>query len=228
MKKEIEPATPKEGAREPLLTPSEYEAFGKGLLGRLLDLGFGTLTKREMEIFIFHLLGDTEAFRGKKNYELANLLKIPERKIKELRSEAALKYRPASREEALGEIARLFFTYRQNNPCIENGMVVFGMEDPVLKREFESAVKEIGHFIDYSFNREIVKVKAHVFLAVFARNIGSVEASMVEAAKREIKDEKAAAVVLDKTLGISQRTEKFLAGHKNQLLLLRLALAALA
>ena len=89
-----------------------------------------------------------------------------------------------------------------------------------------SITREIGHFVDYSFNREIVKVKAHVFLAVFAKDIGSVEACMVEAAKRDYRESSTASAVLDKALSMSQRAEKFLACHSNKISVLSKALAA--
>lgn len=53
-------------------------------------MGLGALPKREIDLFIFNNLMEMTAYKGKSNYELAELLKIPESIIKALKLNSAL------------------------------------------------------------------------------------------------------------------------------------------
>ena len=133
------------------LSDAEKINFSEEFLTRFLSPGFGTMPKREIEILIFHLLlHKTDAFTGLSNYDVSNELKISESKVKSFKIEASLKYQQKVHQDALMEIARLFFEYNKTKPALEGDNVVFALEDPVLKREFEHAVKGLGYYLDHS------------------------------------------------------------------------------
>lgn len=202
------------------LTDAEKTAFTEEFLEKFLTYGFGTLPKREIEILIFHLLyHKSTLFKGQSNYDIANQLKITESRVKALKSEAGLKYEQIEHHEALEAIARLFFEYQTTRPVLEGEMIQFAMEDPVLRREFEHAVKKLGYFIDYSFNREIVRVKAAVFLEIFITNFSDIEGKFGEAVKASLKNEKEYQKIISKAVPLSQRIEMFLAKHPNKIAL---------
>jgi len=200
------------------LTDSEKITFTEEFLSRFLAYGFGTLPKREIEILIFHILyHKTELFKGQSNYEIANVLKISESKIKSFKAESSLKYEQMSHQEALREIAKLFFESEKSKTDLDGDMIQFALEDPVLKREFEHAVKELGYFMDYSFNREIVKVKARVFLEIFIKNFDQKEEKLREVIKSQCKDDKKYQKLISQQYSLNERIESFLSDHKNKI-----------
>lgn len=202
------------------LTDREKINFAESFLERFLAYGFGTMPKREMEILIFHLLyHQAQVFERRSNYEIANILKISESKVKGLIAEASLKYQQIEHRAALQAIARLFFEYQTARPILEGDMVQFALEDPVLRREFEHAVKERGYFVDYSFNREIVKVKAAIFLEIFVANFDDVADRFVDTVREVTKSEKEYQRIVNKSLPVGQRIEQFLERHPNKIAL---------
>ncbi|KOR30200.1 hypothetical protein TI05_14365 [Achromatium sp. WMS3] len=72
------------------MTKTEQQHFTKQFLDLFLANGFGSMSKRDTELAVFHLLRNTSEYQGKSNYELAKLLKIPESRIKSLRLASAV------------------------------------------------------------------------------------------------------------------------------------------
>lgn len=200
------------------LSPDEKIHFSEEFLSRFLSPGFGTMPKREIEILIFHLLlHKTNVFKGKSNYEISNELKISESKVKSYKIEASLKYQQMVHQDALVEIAGLFFEYNKSKPSLEGDTIVFALEDPVLKREFEHAVKELGYFVDYSFHREIIKVKAPIFLEIFVQNFEGGKEIFFEWVKDQYKDDIQFQKDLNKQLPLGKRIEMFLTNHNDEI-----------
>jgi len=200
------------------LSDSEKITFADEFLSRFLAYGFGTLPKREIEILIFHILYHrTQLFRDQSNYEIANELKISESKIKSFKAESSLKYQQKNHQEALKEIAQLFFETNESKTDFEGDTIQFSLEDPVLKREFEHAVKELGYFVDYSFNREIVKMRASVFLEIIIKNFDNNEEKLKEVIKSQYKDEKKYQSLINQQYSLNERVESLLDDHKNKI-----------
>ncbi len=65
----------------------------------------------------------TELFKGQSNYEIANVLKISESKIKSFKAESSLKYEQMSHQEALREIAKLFFESEKSKTDLDGDMM---------------------------------------------------------------------------------------------------------
>jgi hypothetical protein len=200
------------------LSDSEKIRFSEEFLSRFLSPGFGALPKREIEILVFHLLfHKTGAFIGQSNYDISNELKISETKVKSFKIEASLKYQQTVHQDALLEIARLFFEYNESKPALEGDNVLFALEDPVLKREFEHAVKKLGYFVDHSFNREIIKVKASVFLEIFIQNFEGGEEIFYQLVKKQYQGDSQFQKELNKQQPMGKRIELVLDDHKNKI-----------
>jgi len=144
-------------------------------------------------------------------------LKISETKVKSFKIEASLKYQQMVHQDALVEIARLFFEYKELKTALEGDTIVFALEDPVLKREFEHAVKELGYFVDYSFQREIIKVKASVFLEIFIQNFESGKEIFYDMVKNQYKDDFDFQKELNRQQPMGKRIELVLDAHKNKI-----------
>lgn len=122
-------------------------AFVKAFLERYLGNGFGTMQKREIDVLVFHLISDISQIKGQSNYEIANFLKVSESRVKSLRLDAGLRYRPASHKAVLGKVV-MNIVDRMKKPDFEGGYLSMTLEDPVEKRELEHAVKQSGQQVE--------------------------------------------------------------------------------
>ena len=61
------------------------------LIDQYIERGFGSMNKNDFEVFIFGQMLEMPSYKGKTNYELSLLLRIPESKIKRLRYESSLR-----------------------------------------------------------------------------------------------------------------------------------------
>lgn len=139
------------------MTKNEQQLFANKFVELFLANGFGSMTKHEIEILVFHLLHSTYDYRDKSNYELATLLKIPEAKVKSLRLAAALKYETINHKAVLGKIImRLANNYQYAN--VSNGKVELSLEDPIEKRELEHYLKSNGYHAEYTLNSELLRI----------------------------------------------------------------------
>ena len=120
---------------------TELEQFARALLAKLDEQAFGAMPKRELELFIFHLLSRAEKLRSLNTYEWANLLHISESRIRSLRADAALRFVVMDNQSALTEIARQFCS--AGKTCMEydenESRIKLLLDDPSLQRVFECA-----------------------------------------------------------------------------------------
>ncbi len=185
---------------------SEKQNFSEKFLIKFLENGFGTLPKREIEILVFHLLyKESSFFRDKSNYEMANLLKISETRIKSLKSEANLKYQRLGNKDALRQIAESLFVAKTIHFEVHDEIIQFYLEDPSLMREFNYSVKQLGYSTDTSFNNEIVKVRFSVFLNIFINNFDVTEDLFSRIVRETIIAEKKYQQLLDRSVSLPKR-----------------------
>ncbi|WP_194170580.1 hypothetical protein [Campylobacter concisus] len=131
------------------------QSFSKEFLEHYLSGSFGSMSKSETEILIFHLL--SKHFEISSNYEISNLLKISETKVKNLTLNAHLRYPRQSGDEIVREtlvdIAKKFSAIYDE----QNGEVKIHIQSSVQKREMINAINKLGSFADYGLNNEILK-----------------------------------------------------------------------
>ena len=114
--------------------------------------GFGSMNKNDFEVYIFNELLGTVNCKGKSNYELSVILKIPESKVKRLRYEAALKYGENNKMEELVRKAL-------GNVTIDGEKIIFQTEDVMLKNYISWVMKKNGKTCDGSFNPEKIVIR---------------------------------------------------------------------
>jgi len=204
------------------LTESEKIEFAEQFLERFLEHGFGTMIKREMDILIFkNLYQSLTFFKSKRNYDIANELKISETKVKSLIIETNLKYRSMDKKEALKKIAKKLFTAYENKIINDDKEKEFRfvLEDPFLKREFEDAAKIHGYFTDGSFNSEIIRIAPipfiRIFLEVFKDN-KTFQNSFQDTLEKQVLSEKIEEDILNSSKSIGEKIELFLSKHDNK------------
>jgi len=151
---------------------ADLMAFARGVLSAVGKQAFGTLGKRELDLLVFHQLSKSSQLKDLTTYEWANLLRISEGRVRSLRSDSAMRFEVVDHKEALKTIARRF--HNPNQTAVEyskgHDRVRLLLDEPILQREFEYAVRRLGRIPDYSFNRNVLDVPVTTFIAVFLRN----------------------------------------------------------
>ena len=120
-----------------------------------LNRGFGSMTKNDFEVWIFHQLLCGE-LKGKTNREISVELRIPDSKVKRLRYEADLKWGnptdDAAYHEALGKV---ILRARRVRGRTQNLLVV---EDTALLKYLDAKMKSANVSWDKSFNSENIYI----------------------------------------------------------------------
>ncbi|ERJ32403.1 hypothetical protein [Campylobacter concisus] len=181
------------------------ENFGKEFLEHYLSGSFGSMSKSETEILIFHLL--SKHFEISSNYEISNFLKISETKVKNLTLNAHLRYGRNNKDILKKIMLRICDTLDVNFD--ENiGEIKFSVENPVEKRELVNEIKKLGSYADFSFNNEILKIKINVFLKLLNRLVG--EDNFKKVFQKYLKEKTIQNDALYSSLTTCQKVMKFL------------------
>jgi len=141
---------------------AKEKEFIEEFLTAYTDRGFGSLSKREIDVLLMHLLMKYSDVSSKSNHRLSIDFLISPTKIKNLRYEAKLKYSRVDnsfKTEFFQLLGKVKFKQQQNDIWI-----MLSVEDELLKQYIQAKIKEKGSFTDSSFNSEIVKVELNDFV----------------------------------------------------------------
>jgi len=204
------------------LSPAELEKFARALLAKLSEQAFGTLPKRELDLFLFHQFSRFETLKGLTTYEWANLLRISESRVRSLQADAALRFETIENQWALTEIARQFCA--KGKTCMEfddvENRIKLLLDNPVLQREFEYAVRALGRVPDYRFNRNILDVPATTFVGVFVENFPDHKKKFEAAFKALVKADDDYQKIVDGSKSWGEQFEIICEKHKAKIDLL--------
>lgn len=157
------------------------EEFAQVYFGR----GFGSMTKNELEVLIFHLLKKYGDIKEKSNFQLARELHISEAKIKRMAYEAELSY--GYEDKAILQ-ARFLELLGRAKIQKDNGTLRFVVEDKFLRSIIYEDLKQMGYFLDTSFNSEIVSIQKDALIALLGSYYSEEQKTdMVEAYKEARK-----------------------------------------
>lgn len=121
-----------------------------------LKKGFGSMTKNDLEVWVFNeLLKDPEK-TNYSDYDFSIELRIPQTKVKRLRYEAGLVYNTKNAEEYNKEFLLLLRKAKVKSTNAE--LIQFAMEDKGLYLYIDSILKKGGRFSDRSHNNEIMQI----------------------------------------------------------------------
>lgn len=186
------------------MTRDEKESFAGELIALYLELGFGSPSKREVDLLIFHHITQARENKGKTNYELSTLLKVPETRIKTLRLASALKYQTINAKATLGNII-IRLSKGQQYANIENGKIEISLEDPVEKRELENFLKSKGHFAEYTFNSEVLRIAPIRLFELIVENMNNPEEQFNSLVRQFIEDAAASERILEGAPTLKQK-----------------------
>lgn len=190
-----------------MLTEVQYKEFGEKFVERFLAHGFGAMTKTEIDILVYHLLSESAEIKYKSNYHVANKLKIPEAKVKAMRLNAALKYKPANHKAVLANIVTRV-TDEMAKPEFEGGKVTITIENPVEQRELEHAIKSAGRNIEYGLNKELLKISPIALFELVVANLENPESALETIIQAKITDKDIQNKIIDSTLTLRQKLNK--------------------
>jgi hypothetical protein len=152
-----------------LPTAEAKEKFFDLFFTEYSKVSFGSTTKRDLECLILHCLREAGLVDDSSNRALANALGINETRLKAYLVDVRYKYRADDMAENVRKLIDELFAREGGKVSYEDGKYAFAIEDPVVKLDFEQAMKEVGYFADGSFNREIVRVKDYALIAFLFR-----------------------------------------------------------
>lgn len=173
---------------------SQIDTFSKEFLDTYLQQGFGSMTKHDFELLIYHLLANkTDLLENKSTYEISNLLSLTENKIKNIQLESYLKYEHKNHKSCIDKVISEIQA-ANIKPELDGNKVKFTLDNPILKRELEHAIKKIGYNVDYSFNKDIVSINIISFISslkmTYPRKTLSIENKITNSVKQSFKQEK--------------------------------------
>lgn len=137
--------------------------FADGFLDAYVARGFGALPKKEIDLLVFTLMTQGGAFgqSGPDIQQISLALKIPANRVKTLVYEMGLRSGQANEDSWFRE--RLFHVVHTTRFIPSQSRIEFGVEDPLLRSEIEGRLKRKGHFPDYSFSKDILKIDLEGF-----------------------------------------------------------------
>lgn len=144
------------------LKENESLIFANRFLKEYLSRGFGSLSKREIDILMLDLLVKCGNLEDISNFDLSLKLKITETKIKNLKYEANLRYRENTEEF----IRHSFLSLLEKAKLKKDTATTINMaiEDNFLRNAISAKLKKNGSYTDTSFNSEIVKIHIEDFV----------------------------------------------------------------
>ena len=139
------------------------EIFSEKFIEKYLEYGFGSTTKREIDIFVLYLLINDGQFSNKDNeldyHEMSLKLKLTETKVRNLVYEVILKY---SKEiNFKNELVKLIESNRFDIISVDT--IRFSIHNPLVKQTFEYEVRKLNGVSDGSFSKNIVSINKDIF-----------------------------------------------------------------
>jgi len=176
--------------------------------------GFGTLSKKEIDLLIFSLMEKTLGKLGSSSiYEWAKILKLTTTKIKNLKLESYLKYYSMLyKEEDISETIKKFFSRTElvhfdisaENQGLNGGQVRILIENPVILFEFDRIFKVHNVIYDIDRKGEVVSMSVKDFLMLINAVTGDEEGGSIkklaELSISENKKVSAVKIEIEKTM----------------------------
>lgn len=125
------------------------------IINDYLNRGFGTMTKNDFEVWIFHQLL-CGRLHGKTNREISVALRIPDSKVKRLRYEADLKWGNPDDDSSYHDA--LVAVVKKARLIKEKKQIQFVIEDTALLKYLDARMKCANVSWDKSFNSENISI----------------------------------------------------------------------
>jgi len=197
------------------MTSAEKIEFFDQFIDLYLKMGFGGASKREIDLFVFHYLTSQHENKTKSNYELANFLRIPESKIKQLKLHAGLKYAQIDSKAILGKLVIRITNTTQFKGLKDGEQIEILLEDPIEKRELENFLKLNDDHAEYTLNGEVLKISPVQLFRLLAENLDNPEREFTKLIQDSTMDQKARQRIISNRLSLKQKFDKLREEHLN-------------
>lgn len=146
-----------------IVKPANLKAFGNDFLEHYLEKGLGSLSKKDIDLLVLHLISQLEDLDNLSNHELALKLKITPSKVKTLRFDRNLRYQDDIKIDVKAEFLKCLSKakFKKVGP---NNWIALSIENTFVREGIKAQLKELDHFSDSSFNPEIVSLDKEAFL----------------------------------------------------------------
>lgn len=147
--------------------------------------GFGTLTKRDTDLLVFHCLRKAiDPLGSRSSHDWSHFLRMTPARYRSLRLEAHLRFRHLGADaeskselegllEQIGSVQSVEIGGFADGSALDSATISFVVEDPVVKMELEHRAKAIGGYLDFRRNREIVVIRLPDFLKILTDQLGT-------------------------------------------------------
>ena len=148
---------------------STAKAFAEEFLRRYTEVGFGALSKREVDLLLIELLQThIPDFKEKTNFDTAVQLRTTSKKIRLLRDEVSFRnandqYRNDKSYQYLKNKLRQEMM-RANPHQGDHDMVKIQIDDALLREYIEKLVRSQFEIVEKSFNSSILQLSTDMFL----------------------------------------------------------------
>ncbi|WP_299084008.1 hypothetical protein [uncultured Ruegeria sp.] len=137
-------------------------SFAREFLNKYTAVGFGALSKREVDLLLIQLLQKhLPGFQDKADFDAALVLRTTKRKIRGLRDEVS--FREANNEDFLKSNLRNELKRAEVLPS-DHGLVKVQLDDAVLRGYAEKIVRTEFGIVDSSFNSAILQLSGEKYL----------------------------------------------------------------
>lgn len=157
-------------------------------LNYYLQRGFGSMTKKDVELWVFNCLLK-DKLKNKRDFEISRYLKISESKVKTLRYESELVY---GKDDDYKEMLKESFKNAKFREGID-GKIIMSIPNKILRLYLLDILEDVGRFYDSSFNTTIVSFSVDDFLYVINKLYADEDKDrkdLIEQKKTEIKNGK--------------------------------------
>lgn len=124
---------------------------------------FGGLAKREVDLLVFRLLIQAKQIDLESSQQsISRFLRIPISKVKSLIYETQLRDDRCDENWFRNEVLKVLQTARLS-VSKTGAYIKLEIDNPMLRKELESKVKQLNGFADYSFNSDILKIDFEIY-----------------------------------------------------------------
>jgi hypothetical protein len=143
-------------------------AFVKDFLNSYCSSGFGTLSKREIDLLVLKLLLTHGALdKSTSPYHISRQIQMPLTKVKVLLYELNLRDESKNSIWLKDELNKIL-KYSKLTTAGKDGAlrIEIGIDNQLIRTEVEAILKNNGYHPDYSFNREILRLTPDAYLTL--------------------------------------------------------------
>ena len=135
----------------------DYQKFAEDLFALYSQNSFGSISKRELDLFLFANFKKMEKIQGNSSWEIAKELKISKSKAQTLLYESDLRYPSQGEDELIQKVLN------KVPQTIDKGVVSIIVDSRYVRDCIRNFLATNGFFTDLSFASHVVKMPVEAY-----------------------------------------------------------------